>query len=839
MVKRFFKGLLIFILGMIFGLVALFGGLYIVATQVKVGDLTGALGVEDAVGDELKELNLIETVVKLSDTNTTVGKYFEYFPTLEDSFNDLVNDGEIGKFVNIELDELKNCTMSNIGGKIGSVVSVVVSLNSLKETFNFELPTTMPIFCDSSNGGVLDYIKITSDSSKEVTNSFYKDKTDKIYYKVGNDYLPAYENGNLISSSTAPLYFKGYLVEVPITDAITGLSGVLDMQNITFKDLKDKLGVDIRGEETSLVAKIIKETDTLNGVSTAIEGNLNSLTLADIGIDITEEDGVISKIITGSTYIGSLRSAEGYEPLDFEEKINGISLSEFITVGDTGIVSSLLRNEQNEVYTIGELADLDFEEKIDTLVLGEMGINIPTDGFISEIINSDMTVAELKAIDFGAKINALTVEDLGITLSGVALKVLSLTDTIGALTGADGYEKIDINQKIDNITLEDMGINIPENDFISEIIDNSMSIKDLKEIDYTAKINALSVEDLGIDFGTGLASKVLYDSDTIGGLTGATGYVKIDINSRINDLTVEDLGIDFGTGIASKVLYDTDTIGSLVGATGYVKADINERINNLTVEDMGIDLGSGLASKVIATTDTIKTLSATIINKRINDLTVEDLGITLDGVAANVLKADDTIGGLTGADGYTSISLGNRINNLTIDKLLDGYVEGDNMLLDALVNKGATVGNMSDVVKELTLTDVYGHSEVFIDNADHTAASSHNYMEFDKVTTANGHYFVQVGTGQGEYYIKPNVSVWLILLYDRTGDWGSYRYTYSNMKLLDFGEDIGSGLMSELSNCTMQELYEMGILDEDHKPANETVAKLTLYKVIETLNSAH
>lgn len=699
MIKRFFKGLLIFILGMIFGIVALFGGIYLAATKVKVKDIASLAGFEDAIGEDLAELSLVETVVKLADTNTTIGTYFEYFPTLNDGITDLVNNGDLGKFVQIDLEELKSYTISNVGDKVMDAVSIVVSLDTLSKDIGFELPDNMPIFKTAENGGYADYIKITPDGKTEITNKYYEDRKENIYYKSGEEYVKAYNaDGTLVSSATAPFYYKGCLVDIPVTDAITGLSNILNFDTLTFKDLQDKIGVDIFGEEDSLIKKIINEEDTLGSISKSLMDNVNKLTLGDFDITISADDGVISKIIDSNTKIGSLTGADGYDELDFAEKINSIKLSEMgITFEDSALNSIVDDNT-----TIGDLKKKDFKEEVNNIKLTALGLNLTSDDLLGKIFNVD--------------------------------------DTVGTITADD----FDINARIETLTMADVDINFNNDTLLSQIIKSTDTIKDLKT--------------------EGL------------------------ISDRIDGLKLEDLGFNFAEGsIASKVISSDDTIADLKDGT-----KINNAINSLKLVDLGVNLADDVVGSILYTDDTIETLK-------------------VSGVIRN------------------------RINNLKISQLITNT--DNNALLNALTEKGATVGTLSSTISELTFTDVYTSAKVFVSSTETTKTNS-NYMSFTK----DGDNYVQstadnyVQSTADNYFISSDAGIWLMLLYKKTGTYGEFTYTFNDMNLLEFGNNVSgeNGLTSSFSTCTMQELYEVGIINE--KPTSETIAKLTLTEVISKLN---
>ncbi len=925
MLGKIFKNILIFVLGMIFGVVAIFGGGYLLVSNVKLGAISDTVDKDGQyIGDGLKEYTILEALGLFSDQNKTLGEYQELLPILKKVIQENLNTEQVKQFVTIDFDKLDALTLGNIGTEISNAITVTLSFNALKGLLGFELPN-LPIFTTTKT-----YVKITDDEF--TMSAFYDDETKypDIYYKVGEDYLGAYDGTTLKADATGTdlYYLATGISDIPVTDALNSLSSTLDMENMTFGELKDTFGVDVIGTGDTLVSKILSETDTLNNISGTIETNVDKLTLADLSIELP--NGVITKILSTDVKIGELRGSTGYTPIDFEGKINALSITDLgmnltgvagkviypsdtvggltdgtvdinaringLELGTNGLgltFSGLLADILEPTDTIGGLTDgsINIESRIDGLTLGQIGMNIPTDGVVSKILQEGMTVGELKSKDFNADINALTVADLGITLEGVAGKVITSTDRVGALSGASGYAAIN----------------------------------------FSDRINALSLVDMGIALD-GLASKIIdVNTDTVGALSGATGYTAINFNDRINGLKLgaDGLGLSF-SGLMEEVLLSTDTIGGLTDGS----VDINTRINGLTLEKIGLNL-TGLAGQILKPEYTIGDLTdgSVDINAEVNELTVVDLGLDLDGVIGNIIYTTDTVGALSGATGYTAINFNDRINGLELGQVIDlsattntllknlsttkiGELESKlttltvidvygvqtegifaaiqyqhnedgtlklvdedyvptlisdldkeikyvklasmisstdmhhNAILEYLDKKGTTLNSLASDMETIKLQDVFDY-EVFkkitpTGTEEHCMVYDSTRRVFTMSTGANGlAVYTEVDAynstdGVDYYHVCPEASAWLKIMYDRDGLAHERVYTELEVYLLASEENLNKSIVKRIDNisnsfkeATMQELYEIGFMSE--KPSDKTMY-LTLEEIMDKVN---
>ena len=691
MLGKVLKNILIFLLGMIFGVVALFGGGYLLVNNTKLGQISDAVDKEGQyIGEELKEYTIIEAINLFSDQSKTIGDYQRLLPILKTVIQENLNKDEVKQFVTIDFDKLDALTLSNIGTDISSAITVTLSFNALKGLLGFELPD-LPLFTSAKT-----FVQVTDEEF--VISPFYNDATkySDIYYLSGENYINAYEGDQLkLEAENQALYYQATgISDIPVTDALNALSSTLNMDEMTFAQLKNTFGIDILGSGDTLMAKLINENDTLNGVANTIEQNVDALSLSELGIDFSS--GIMSKIISSDNKIGELRGSTGYTPINFEEKINALSVGDLgmnlsgiagkvlyssdtigsltdgttnfndringLELGTNGLgltFSGLLADILEPTDTIGGLTDgsIDIEDRIDGIRLGDLGMNIPTTGAVANILNENMTVGQLKSKDFNSEINSLTVAELGITLDGVAGQIVKNTDKIGELSGASGYTAISFNDRLNGLTLSALGLTL--DGIASKILSPSDTIGDLTNgnIKLDEKINSLTLgNDLGITF-SGLLADILEPTDTIGGLTDGS----IDINAKINALTLEKIGLNL-TGIAGKILKPEYTIGSLTDGT----VDINAEVNKLTIADLGLDLGT-LGSKII--------------------------------------KPEYTLGALSGADGYTKINLANEIDNLTLGDFVDVQSSSNTLIKNLSATK---IGELENKLTTLTVIDVYG-----------------------------------------------------------------------------------------------------------------------------------
>lgn len=530
MLGKIFKYILVILLGMVLGAGALAGAEYLIVTKTKVGTIKNSVpAIGEYVGDSLNDYTLIEAIQKLSASDTTIGQYTEYLPFLNDALESLAQNESVKKFVTLDLDKIKTLTFSQLGSDIASAISVTASLGSLSESFGFTLPD-LPLFSTKET-----YVKITSEDFS-VDNAYYKDKTEQIYY-VGEtgDYENAYADGNLLDAAREKeLYFRSEgIMDIPVTDAVSSLSETLgDVKNMTIDDLNADFGVDLIGDN-ALVAKIVHGEDTLSSIAENFTSRIDALTLEeDLGIDLT--GSVLENIVGETCTVGELKT------MNFEEKIESLTLAELkIEIDETSLAGKILTSDT----TIAQIKESGFiDGKVNELTLADLGVNVSEGGLMSKIVSPSSTVAELKSMDFEEKINSLTVGDLGLTVAEGSLtsKIISADTTVGE------FKNMDIDAKVQALAIGDV-IEISET---SPAILRALRDTKLSELD--GKVSELKIEEI-VDVPEGEENLLL---DALFRKNATVG----NISSTMNALTVGDVYEIKGFIDASTILPEEEEI---------------------------------------------------------------------------------------------------------------------------------------------------------------------------------------------------------------------------------------------------------------------------------------
>ena len=527
MLGKIFKYVLVILLGMILGIGATVGAVYLIVTKTKVKTITDTVpSLSQYIGESLGDYTLLEVVGVLGSADTTVGTYTEYFPFLDDALTNFASSEDLKAFATVDLEALKGMTFSQVGGNLSSVLSITASLNSLSSSLSFQLPD-MPVFQSAET-----YVKITDDNFA-VTNAYYKDKTAEIYYDVSyaapvvpeepetpqpaaeeapEEPQPVYDRayddgGNLLpEAADKPLYFRAEgIVGLPVTDAITALSGVFsDVNGMTIADLKTNFGVDIiGGDETGLIAKLIFPTDELGDLG-EVATRIDTLHLVeDLGFS-NIENTVLGKILDEDhRTVGALKA------MDFDEEINALHLVNdlgFTNIEGT-LLGKILPNEQDR--TVGALKAMDFDAKINALhLVNDLGFTNIEGTLLGKILpnEQDRTVGALKNIDFDEKINALKISDVMSAEQISGNKILKWL--------ADKNAKInEIGTKINEMPLKVI-VQEDSNPITDALIKNDAKIADLSE-----KISALTISDV-------------YDTDAFAKIGTGEGEAAYDENLR-------------------------------------------------------------------------------------------------------------------------------------------------------------------------------------------------------------------------------------------------------------------------------------------------------------------
>lgn len=455
MLGKIFKYVLVVLLGMILGIGATVGAVYLIVAKTKVGTIKDYVpAVDQYIGDSLSDLTLLEAVQKLGDPSATIGTYTEYFPFLNDVLENLTQSETVAAFATVDLDKLKSLSFSQLGSNIGSVVSVTASLESLSSSMSFALPD-LPVFTEK-----LSYVKVTN-GEYEVTNNYYADKKSEIYYtetpaEEGAEatYAHAYDDaGALVEAAQGKdLFFRSIgILNLPVTDAISALSSVFgDVNEMTIGDLKTNFGVDVIGEdENSLIAKLIKPTDRINGLN-EVETRIDDLHLVnDLGFE--NIDGtLLGEILPNDAdrTVGALKT------MAVDERVNNLKLGQIIEITETS--SKIMRRLEN--VTVGGL-----DEEIKILTIGDVTEITETSSKIMR------TLQNTKIEELDSTIKTLTIGDV-MEITDASSKIMrklqgtKIEELDGAIKNLTVADAVEVNGESSKILQTLQGTKIEELD---------------------------------------------------------------------------------------------------------------------------------------------------------------------------------------------------------------------------------------------------------------------------------------------------------------------------------------------------------------------------------------
>lgn len=272
----------------------------------------------------------------------------------------------------------------------------------------------------------------------------------------------------------------------------------------------------------------------------------------------------------------------------------------------------------------------------------------------------------------------------------------------------------------------------------------------------------------------------------------------------------------------NKTLYDVllqslvikDEGGNVITNPTYADIKLNH-LNNFKVDNILLNTVMPKTEDNAKLYDILKDFT----NKEHDKVNLADLkSFNTDNILLNtVLPYDEDKNGklyavLEDVTGYdyanVKISMLQSFDPLKI-KLKTVLEKGDNNILNALLEKGGTLGDMDKTVGTLTLYEVYKET-CFTTNKDYTNDLSKKY----KLDTMDGKD-VYTLDDDGEYYLNANAGVWIIMCFDgnakETANGVSTVFTESALTLGDM-QASGNKLNERIQNATIKELISAGIM---------------------------
>lgn len=153
----------------------------------------------------------------------------------------------------------------------------------------------------------------------------------------------------------------------------------------------------------------------------------------------------------------------------------------------------------------------------------------------------------------------------------------------------------------------------------------------------------------------------------------------------------------------------------------------------------------------------------------------------------------------------------------------------DNNIVQALVDKNATLGTLGAVIKDLEITDIFDVKELcFIADDDPDVNTKVSEIDLAKGTKYKKTGDTYTLAADGTYYISKEAHAWLFILFDGNGvissdpDANGSIGTYSLQTIKLYGSGAGdvsmqdrmTAISSSLMNATIRQLVQAGILTE-------------------------
>ncbi|MBQ7339919.1 MAG: hypothetical protein IJW43_03570 [Clostridia bacterium] len=850
--RRHLRNFFIWLWGVISFVLITVGGIAIVLGAIPAKTLFG----EEKAG-KAAEGSLLEVAMNID--NYTFGD----IPFAKDLVDSITNTEIIGgktlsTFIRFKVDDIDSLKITEFVNKIGSnpgeMVEVIASIDGV-------------VGLDSLG----DFKNLSAFSTwEEVTTEVDVESETFVpalyYYLENGEYVRAFnDDKSRIAPESATLYY-GALGYVPIPQALGLISERLGREKVV--SLISSLG-GAEFDDDSVLNKIIGDT-TVSGVG--------EISLDDINLNVLlPEEG-------NDSLYSILRGAAGLKTTDpvTVASLNGldmtkVNLSGFLNPDEYEVLFNLLTDatgKTEDQITIADLSKIDVSDAKLSVLLGEKNSDNETlYNILEDVTNkapSEITINDLAGFDLnGVKLTALfSIEEnqtiynmLADSFPGVAKEDL----TIEHLQDFD-MDTMKLSSVLDPTTnaelFDFLSDNLPGNPDIDEI-----SINDLAKF----KMDDIKLSSVLPYAGNEPTYKMLLSS--LSDKTKDTLAVK-DLNDfDLNEVKLEDV-----LGTRTDNLYivlrqaaklgsgDTLTIGSLTSAS----FDIGNVELSTVVTDSGnmFKILREATSKSETAPIMIKDLSSFDINKislatvlpspetHLRDLLedacdihpYEDIKLShlttsnfdIDRVYLyHILSADAGLqeiledvyslpyeeikfGHMHNADGTTPFD----ITKLHLQTVVEGST--GNQSLDTLVkDSSVTIGNLGDKLNALSLYEVYGESS-FTTKISEAKDTTRKFVKSEE-----GGKVVFTQSSSGTYYISKNAGVWLLLAFTGSDkvDGAPTKYTESTLTISSMQN--GSTLSKTLSNATIRELIDAGIVTSNI--TNPSILAMTITEAIESL----
>ena len=521
---RPFKNFLWWFTGIISSFIIFVGAIVAGVALIPINTYTGGNN-DGIVSEDIASATILDLFMNLDKYGTAD------IPLIKKILVDNVDNGELGKYVEVDYEKFDALTFSSLGDGLAECFKVVASLDSLGVSGmlgDLGKLTTLTEFKEVE--GAVDIT--ASDFNAKL---YYYDQNQTASAGVGlmsaiqsgeKSFARAFDdNGNRIAPANATLYY-GAITKISILDAIDlldetfGRVEVIELLNMAGAGANDEDGLInkiFEGKKLSdlgsITADDLKLADVLGGteedqiykvLSSATGIAWNEITLANLTGELD-----INKV-TLSTFLGEDAGAEGEIGNILSKALNGKAYNE-ITVGDLSSEDFDINNVTLKTFSVSEdilkiicqaviVKDGEERPKTETLNVGHLGS-----------INMD-TVSITELLGEETDDNKELYEILRSIAKKGAEEDVYLSDLKGDLT----FDRI----KLETVLKRKDADNNPINVNIWKIIDaavtdknanGTIDVSDLSSLDYN-KIE-LSVVMEGIDEESDIA-KILVSATT-------------------------------------------------------------------------------------------------------------------------------------------------------------------------------------------------------------------------------------------------------------------------------------------------------------------------------------
>ena len=544
---RPFKNFLWWFTGIISSIIIFAGSIFAGLALIPINTYTGGNN-DGVISDELAGSTILNLVMNLDKYGTSD------IPIIKQLLIDNIDNGDFGKYVEIDYDKFDALNFTNIGNGIMDCIKVVASLDSLGVSSMLGDLGSLKTLTDFTE------VEGTVDTQASNFNAklYYYDKNQiggagnspmSAIETNGQSFVRAFDdNGNRIAPANAKLYY-GAITKISLLDAFDLLDETFSRVEVS--ELLDMAAGGSSSGEEGLINKILDGkklselgsitaddlnlSDVLGGdaddqiykiLSSAVNKEWNKITLSDL------TDGLDINGITLSTFLGENAGEEGEIGYILSKALNGKAYAE-ITVGDLSGSGFNIDGVTLDTFKVSE----DVLDIICQAVVVEPGEERPTKttinvGHLSNI-NMD-TVSLTKFLGEETDDN----KEIYNLLRGIANKGEGEDVLVSDLTGDLSFDDIKLDTVLKRKDENDNPINVK----IWEILDmavvdtdaDGIEISELGSLDYN-KIK-LSIVMSGITADSEIAKLIV-------GATPANSWADATV-SHLNNFNANDIKLE-------------------------------------------------------------------------------------------------------------------------------------------------------------------------------------------------------------------------------------------------------------------------------------------------------